>query len=204
MSSTTRTSHNLTQRERIAQLISLVFHPFIVAPFALVLVTKLDGSSWVSALAWSAVCAMLVILPALLYMAYNLARKQYTDADISVREDRYGIYAFGTACMALCLAALFWLEAPKSLLKLLSGAFATIVVFALMTRFWTKVSVHVGLLSAATMAVAFQSLPLGALLGAITLLVGWSRWVLNRHSLAEMVAGWATSSLIIGLTLAFA
>lgn len=186
-----------------ARLISLVFHPFIIAPVAIVLVMKLDGISLVTALAWAAVCADLVIVPVLLYLAYNLARKQYTDADISVREDRYGIYAFGTACMVFCLAALFWLDAPRELLKLFSGGLVTIMVFGLMTRFWTKVSVHVGLLSAATTAVAFHSPPLGALLGAIMLLVAWSRWVLGRHSIEEVLVGWATSSLIIGLALAF-
>lgn len=186
-----------------ARLISLVFHPFIVSPAAIVLVMKLDGVSLAVALAWSAVCAGLVIVPVLLYLAYNLARKQYTDADISVREDRYGIYAFGTACMMFCLAALFWLDAPRELLKIFSGGLVTIIAFGLMTRFWTKVSVHVGLLSAATTAVAFHSLSLGAVLGAVVLLVAWSRWMLGRHTIAEMAIGWATSSLIIGLALAF-
>lgn len=185
-----------TRREQVARRVSMVFHPFIVAPLAIVLVLRLDGVSLWSALAWSAICAMLVVLPAVVYLTYKLARHQYTDADISVREHRYGMYAFGSVCMALCFLTLLWLEAPEPLLAILGAGLLTTITFGVMTRFWTKVSVHAGVVSMATVAVSFYSWWLGIIFALCAFAVSWSRLVLRRHTLGEILLGWMVACLL--------
>lgn len=177
------------KRVRLAKAISLALHPFLVAPVAIVLVLFLESDDLLAALWWATVCGILVVAPLVGYLSYKLARKQLTDADISVREERTGIYIFGTVCLVACLIILEWLNAPEMLLTLLLSGLAVVFVFALVTRFATKVSVHTGIMTAVAVASGFFSWPWAIALGAGTALVGWSRLVLKRHTPVEVISG---------------
>lgn len=185
ISSTTRRFDHL----KIAKLVSLVLHPFLVSPLAIVLLLYLDSGAFWPALGWALLCAAFVIGPALFYLQRKLRQKQYTDGDVSVREQRYSFYLFGGLCMTVCFAVLLGLGAPRLLIAVFIAALAAVSVSAVITRFWLKVSIHTGVMAGVTTMVAFYSIGLALLLVLSTLLVVWSRLILKRHIFSEAVLG---------------
>ncbi|MCP4707155.1 MAG: hypothetical protein GY869_00905 [Planctomycetes bacterium] len=186
---------NVSQQQ-VARLTSLALHPFLIAPLAIVLLLYLDTGNFLSALGWAGLCAAFVIGPALLFLRHKLTREDYTDADVSVQEHRAGFYVFGGASMVVCFGVLLWLGAPTLLITLFATAFLTLGIFAAVTRWWTKVSIHTGIMAGTMIATAFYSLPLAAVLTVATVLVAWSRLVLKRHTLNEVLLGYGLASYV--------
>ena len=174
---------------QIAQAVSFIFHPFLIAPLAIALVLYLSSGDFFAAFWWAALCTLLFTIPLVLFLVYKLARKELTDVDISVREQRHGFYLFGAACMLVCFGVLLWLKAPQVVLEIFIGGLLTVIIFALTTRFLTKISVHAGAMAAATVATAFYSWPWAIALAAATALVIWSRLTLKRHTSVEIISG---------------
>lgn len=174
---------------RLARLVSVLLHPFLVAPLAVVLLLWLGGTSLGQAWGWGALCAGVVVVPALAHLRHKLRHREYSDADVSVRQHRFGFYLFGTACMLVCYGLLLALNAPPALRAGFTAAVIACLLSTLANRFWTKVSVHVGTMGGITAAVACYSAPLGLLLGAGTLVVAWARLVTGQHTVTQALAG---------------
>lgn len=189
-------------KRQISLVISVILHPFVVGPMAMVLVLYLDSGNLRSALWYAAVCAALVIGPTFTYLLIQVVRQRFSNADVSIREQRHGLYIFGVTCMLICLGVLLWLDAPRVLVVLFLTGFGTIAAFAVITKLWTKVSIHAGTIAGTTAAVAFYSLPLAGLLALGTFLVSWSRLTLKRHTLFEVMLGLivATTVVVVGMT----
>lgn len=186
---TTSSATRRFDRIRIARLVSLVLHPFLVSPLSIVLVLYLDSGAFWSALGWAVLCAAFVVGPALVFLYWKLKHKHFSDADVSVSHQRHGFYIFGGACMIVCFAILLWLNAPPLLITSFLAALAAVIVSAVVTRFWTKVSIHSCAMTGVTTMVAFYSVPIALLLTIGTLLVIWSRLILKRHTLSEAILG---------------
>lgn len=176
-------------RIQIAQLISWVLHPFLVSPVSIVLILSLDGQGFWAALAWALLCAAFVVGPALIFLHRKLKQRQFSDSDVSIRDQRHGFYLFGAICMILCFAILLWLDAPQLLITSFLAALAAVIISAIVTRFWSKVSIHSGVMMGVTTMVVFYSILLALLFFFGTLLVIWSRLVLKRHTLSEAILG---------------
>lgn len=198
-----KATHKDEQTIRIARAISLAFHPFLVAPLAIALVLYLSSGDFFAAFWWAGLCTLLFTLPLVLFLVYKLARKELTDADVSVREQRHSFYVFGALCMVVCFVVLLWLKAPQVLIEMFIGGLLMVMAFAIVTRFLTKVSVHTGAMAAATVAVAFYSWPWAIVLAVASGLVIWSRLILKRHTSVEIVAGATISSTILFLAMLF-
>jgi hypothetical protein len=188
--------------QKVSKWVSVLLHPFIIAPVAVILVLYMDsGDIWL-ALRYAGLCAAIVIGPSLAFILVQLARRRYSDADVSIRSERHSLYIVGGLCMVACFGVLLWLGAPRLLMVLFITGFITIVLFAIITRVWLKLSIHAGTLASTAVVVAFYSLPLASFLALATLLVSWSRLTLRRHSLSETLAGLAlgTIAAVIGMS----
>jgi membrane-associated phospholipid phosphatase len=184
-------------KTKLARLASIAFHPFLVVPLAIILILYFETHSLPAALGWSLLVAALVILPSLLYLGYKLRKNDYSDFDISIREERHSYYLFGIAATLLGWSILAVMRAPRPLMVLFATCLTGIVTMGLITHYWLKVSIHVAVNAATAVSLAFYSLPLAGLWGAVTVLVGWSRVKLGRHTLREVVAGAGISAMII-------
>lgn len=187
----------LFDQVRLARLVSLVLHPFLVSPLSIVLILYLDQGNLWKALGWAALCAAFVVGPALLYLLQKLQAKKFTDADVSVREHRYGFYIFGGACMAACYAVLLWLNAPSVLIAGFTAALCALVIATVTNRLWTKVSIHTGAMAGVMAAAVFYSMPLAILLGLGALAVSWARLVTRRHTALQAVLGWVIAVVCV-------
>lgn len=186
----------------LARLLSQVFHPFVIVIPTMIIAIYATTFDWLAAIGWTALCVAFVIAPAILYIRRKLKRKEYTDADISVREHRFGIYAFAGVCELLCLAILVIFGAPKILIASFFAAILALVIGTLL-NIQTKVSAHMAAMGGCT-AVLFSLSPmLGVLMIAASIAVAWSRLYLNQHSLLQIILGWtiAVLSVIVVFTI---
>ncbi len=190
-------SRSSLDQVRLARLVSLILHPFLVSPLSIVLILYLDRGNLWEALGWAGLCAAFVVGPALLYLRQKMKAKKFTDADVSVREHRYGFYIFGGVCMAACYAVLLWLNAPTVLIAGFTAALCALVVASVTNRLWTKVSIHSGAMAGVMAAAIFYSLPLAIILGIGTLAVSWARLVTRRHTAIQAVLGWVIAIVCV-------
>ncbi len=188
--------------QQAARLLSLVLHPFLVAPVAIAGILWLDLGNLRAALGWAGLCAAMVVGPALLRLLRKLRRHEVGDADLSHREERFGQYGLGALCMVLCYAVLQLLQAPELLRLGFRAALLAVLAASLVNRFWTKVSIHAGVMAGVTLAMLPYHPPMAAALAAATLLVTWARLVLHQHTVPQVLLGWLLAALAVGVALA--
>ena len=183
----------------LARLFSWLFHPFIVISATLWYSIYATTHNESEAFQWAALAIALVILPAILFIATKLRRREYTDVDVSVRQHRFSLFFFAGICELLCLALLVELSAPRILVSLFVAALLILTAISL-TNSRTKVSVHAAASAGCAMVFFLLSPQLGLLGGLASLCVGWSRVDLGQHTFGQVVLGWtiaAASVLII-------
>lgn len=177
--------------------LSLLFHPFVISVLVLFLVQLLSGYPVVVALGWTALSFAIVILPLLTFLLIRVRAGRYQDMDVSIREDRHLLYGFSGISFILLIALLALLQAPLIVQRSLQAALLAVALGAVINRLATKLSLH-ALAMAGSSSILFSVSPLaGLILGVISLLVGWSRIYLRRHTLLEVVLGWLVGILAV-------
>lgn len=176
----------------LARLLSQIFHPFVIVIPTMIISIYATTSDWVAAVGWSALCVAFVIAPAILYIRRKLKRKEYTDADISVREHRFGIYAFAGVCELLCLATLLIFGAPKILIACFFAAILALLAGTLLNT-QTKISAHMAAMGGCAAVLFYVSPGLGILMVAASIVVGWARIYLKQHTLGQVILGWSVA-----------
>lgn len=173
-------------RRSFARWVSIIGHPF-----ALLLLYVVAGVSvylpWQEAAFATAIVFFVAILPLTFYLQRQV-KAGVTNFDVSAQELRGPIYGLSLG-LGLMLAALFyWLGAPLNLLGALLVGVAMVVVASLV-NLKLKVSLHSAF--AVWVAVGLWRLHprLGLALGALAVLVVWSRLELSRHTRSELVVG---------------
>lgn len=175
--------------------LSRAFHPFIVSVATLWLAMKLNVYDWLTSTVWTLLSFAVVILPALLFILVRVRQGRYKDIDVSIREDRPVLYAIGGSCMILSIILLAVFQAPVIAQKTLQAGFISIVIGSIVNKFVNKVSLHVLTVAGCAVVLFFVSPIAGTALGIVSLLIGWSRLHLSRHTLPEVVWGW-----LVGVT----
>ena len=182
-----------------AMWLSRVFHPFIISVSVLFIAQLFQGYAWFGAAAWTALCFMVVIVPVLLFILLRVRSGRYQDADVSVREDRYLLYALAGGCFILLVALLAFLQAPTIVQQTLQAALFAVAVGALFNRYVNKLSLHTLTVAGCAAVFLFVRPSAGITLGLVSLLVGWSRVYLTRHTLAEVIWGWVVGVLCVAI-----
>lgn len=182
-------------RKRIASLVSHIFNPFLIGLVLIILTSFGATTGAINAIKWSLILAATTILPAFLFVLFLISRNRLDSIFADVRKQRTQIYAAAIVLACMSCIVLFLLSGPLMLRTLAITGLAASVVFLVVNLFW-KVSVHTAFITAAVTV-------LYVLYGAISLvsvtlifLVGWARLELERHSLAQAVAGTLLSVLI--------
>lgn len=180
---------------RMAQLISFIFNPLLVLIFLPLFLVYKTTNNFNLALFWTGY-SLLFILAIAAFIFIGVRKKIFSNWDVSVRNQRSLLFSVFLVLGVIYLLGLFIMHAPYVLfviiLSLLSGV---IMVSIINTKI--KVSLHV-----ATISALFLGLVLGyggyfTLLLLIIPLVGWSRIKIDRHTLAEVISGWITGSLLL-------
>lgn len=181
-------------RKRIAQFISTIGHPLISIPTFVLIVMfsfeKTEKASFVSFLIIGG-----VIFPMVIWMLIQTRQGKYSNFDVSVRNERKSLFVFTLPLLAIVTIILFATHQSKSLCLSVFFAFLLALVSHLV-NFYIKSSLHVSL----TIYLAAMVFPLNNILGIIlflfSILIGWSRIELKRHTRIEVVVGGIIGAVI--------
>lgn len=186
-----------TVRQRVAWWISVVAHPFVLIPLLVGYVTARLLPPGRAALVVGLVVAG-AVLPMLWIISRRVRSGAWTNYDVSVREQRVGMYPAALAIAGATSLVLLWTRAPRPVLLGTVGSLALIAAAAVV-NLRLKVSLHTGFAAFAAVSLLPDRI-LSAALALVTLAVAWSRLELRRHSLAE-VAGGALLGAAVGAAL---
>lgn len=170
---------------RVAFWLSIVGHPFVVVP-AMLLAVALDSLPLPRALEVVLMTVALTTGPVAWHIARQVGRRQYADFDVSVRAERGSFLPVALAVGVIGGGTLWLLDAPAFVLRGVLASVGMLVVAGALHR-WAKVSLHA--LFASFCAVILYALSAALGLAAFALGVGWSRVVLARHTLVEVLVG---------------
>jgi hypothetical protein len=98
--------------KQAAVWLSRVFHPFVASVVTLWLAMILGGHGWLESTLWTLLSFAIVILPSLTFILARVRSGRYQDIDVSIRKDRYTLYALGGGCLVLIIVLLALLQAP--------------------------------------------------------------------------------------------
>jgi hypothetical protein len=186
--------------DRLAEGISNIFHPFVVAIPTMIIAMVRQGAGLWPSLFWTvlAVCVVIVPLSFLVYVGVRSGR--YHDASLSLREQRHGLYATAALLFALLLVILIWGKAPQVLLACLLSALAATMIASFINRQFTKLSLHSVGMAGYTTVLLLTAPALGIAMALFAPLVGWARIRLNHHTPLQIVIGWSVSAICVLLT----
>ena len=175
--------------------LSRVFHPLFVAPLSLFAVQRLSGYTSAAATLWTVLAFSVTLLPIFVFVLRRVRTGRYKDADVSTREDRHLLYLLAALSLVALIAALAFLPAPPILRLATVAALAAIVAGAVVN--WTvhKVSLHVLTLTTCGTLLLFLSPQLGSGLLLVSGGVAWARVYLRRHSVPDVLWGFAVGVL---------
>lgn len=170
---------------RVARVLSAALHPFVVGPLTAALATR----DW----RWTATLAATTVLPLTILLIRRTRRGEWSDFDVSNREQRPGLYYAALPALTVTALLVWWLDAPPWFLRSLL-AIAFLFAAGLLGNRFLKISLHMMFGAFCLVILArlypwslFLTLPLLASLA-------WSRWRLERHTPAEIAVG-----LLLGL-----
>lgn len=178
----------MVNRQALARLLSILGHPALLMPLAVVGSAFARGAPapvlQAAALASAAVAAGVGV-----YSLRQVRAGRWQHMDASVPRERGQLNRFLVLLLAGMAAMLWWSGQPPVVAAGL-GIGAGVVALAHLVRWWLKVSLHAAF-GAFAAGLAWPGLLAMVVLALLAVGVGWSRLVLNRHTRAEVLLGLA-------------
>ena len=185
---------------RIAHFLSNIFSPVAISVPLVFLIAFYHAPSIVTALLYALLVLLFLTLGPTIYILVGVRLGRFTDADVSVRSQRFGPFLFGIISAFIGLAILVFMHGPKNLQTLLLITVVSGIVMLIITMWW-KISMHASSLAGAvTLLTAFYG-PFMLFVFVPLIAVCWSRVVLHRHTVGQVVAGSLVSIALTSLVL---
>jgi membrane-associated phospholipid phosphatase len=189
--------------ESTAKVISAIFHPLIIPAVAFYLLLFGDAVERFSdTLLYYGIALIFSVLFIPGYIWWLKRRGRVESMDIKVREQRLNPLLVGAASYFLGFMVLLALGAPAIVQGLMFCYATNTLLVVLITRWW-KVSVHTTAIGGPIAALFFQFGSVVAPLLVLVPLVGGSRVVLRRHTVAQVLVGAIIGLGLTALQLAF-
>ena len=188
-----------TRRMRIARYVSYILAPATISLPFILLVAFYQAQDKLSALIYACITLFFLSVGPLLYIIIGVRLGKLSDIDVSRRTQRVGPFIFGIVSVMIGWFVLSLTNGPRNLQTvMIITAFSGIIMMVI--TFWWKISMHASSLGGvATMLTALYGavmLPLFVLL----VLVSWSRVVLRRHTVPQVIAG-SLAGIVLSLVI---
>ena len=183
-------------KKRIAQIVSVAGHPLLTIPLyaAFVLFTFENVKT---AFFNSALIIGCIFIPLILRLFLKSRNGSYTNFDVSDRKQRKSMFFFIIPLLSIVTAIVFITGQSRNLC--LSLLFALVLVaISQLVNLYIKSSMHVSFHIYLSFLVMTLNYRIGIIVLLIAVPIAWSRMVLGRHTLKEVVYGG-----VIGLTVGF-
>ena len=190
------TQSKASQADRMAEVVSYIFHPLVVViPTLVIAMVQLGSIIW-EAIFWTVLSIAIVNLPMALLLFWGVRSGKYSDASVSVREKRTSIYAVGGTCLVILLAVLIIGKAPVVIIAcLLSAVIATALGYWI--NRYTKLSLHSAAMAGCTAVLLWTAPLIGVVMAIFAPLVGWARIRLKHHTPVQILIGWTVSMICV-------
>ena len=187
---------NASQADRIARLVSHIFHPLVVViPTLVIAMIRLGSTIW-EAIFWTVLSIAIVNLPMALLLFWGVRSGKYSDASVSIGEQRTSIYAVGGICLVILLAVLIIGKAPVIIIACLVSAVIATVLGYVINRY-TKLSLHSAAMAGCTAVLLWTAPLIGIIMAVCAPLVGWARIRLKHHTPVQILIGWMVSMICV-------
>lgn len=188
-------------KQTIAKCISFCGHPLLTIPL-FVTITMFATEDIRKAALVTFLIVGCIFVPLFIWLYVKSKNGTTTNFDVSDRKQRKSLFVFILPVMMLVTIILYFSGQSKTVC--LSVFFGLVITFvSQLVNLRIKSSLHVSM----TVYLAFLIMPLSYVAGVIVLLIsmliGWSRIVLGRHTLKEVLWGGGIG-LTIGLIMFFA
>jgi hypothetical protein len=173
---------------RIAKIISAIGHPLLTISL-FVMITLFHFGTFENALLISALIIGGLIIP----VSYNMYRKSksgaYTNFDVSDKTQRQRWYLLPIVLLTGLTVILYLTHQPLSLCFGMLCGLLLLISCGFMNQY-LKVSLHTAY-SFYIVVLAWQivSVRISIVFILFAIIIAWSRWVLKRHSIWELVLG---------------
>lgn len=187
---------NTSKADRMAEIISYIFHPLlIVVPTLVIAMVQLGSTVW-EAIFWTVLSIAIVNLPMALLLFWGVRSGKYSDASVSIREQRTSIYAVGGTCLVILLAVLIIGKAPVVIIACLVSAVLATALGYWINRY-TKLSLHSAAMAGCTAVLLWTAPLIGVVMAIFAPLVGWARIRLKHHTPVQILIGWMVSMVCV-------
>jgi hypothetical protein len=189
----------VNKRIQMARWISIIGHPFT---FVVLLVStaswNLHGSHRAIRTTCIVIGAVLIPLGLFIWNRYSTGRWQTVDA--SAPEDRPALY---TVSFALLIPLGFYFLYGERAAEMMRGfaAVAILIGVAAALNRWIKLSAHLTMATFAAVIITRLVPNFGWALIAFLPTLGWSRLILSRHSISEVIGGFLLGLAVASFTL---
>lgn len=181
---------------RVAQVISFFAQaPFISVPVFILLCMQADSVS--DAVLFSAVSIFFATVVPIIAVVIVSKRTGNEDGDIVRKEDRMVPLAIGIASYLAGTVILYLMDSPRIVWVAMLCYCVNTAVIMLITTKW-KISIHaIGCVGPA-MALAYVFGWVGGLLIILLPIVVWCRYILRKHTPAQLAAGALLGFILTG------
>ena len=185
-----------SQADRFAELVSYIFHPLLIVIPTLVIAMVSLGNTLGQAIFWTVLSVVIVNLPMALLLFWGVRSGKYSDASVSIREQRTSIYAVGGTCLVILLAVLIIGKAPVVIIACLISAVIATALGYWINRY-TKLSLHSAAMAGCTAVLLWTAPLIGVIMAVFAPLVGWARIRLKHHTPVQILIGWMVSMVCV-------
>jgi len=174
-------------KQKTANFISTLGHPLFTIP-AFVAIVMFANEDFKKASFISFLIIGCIFVPVILRLFIKSKNGTYTNFDVSDRIQRKTMFIFIIPSLIIVTFVLFRTQQNHDLC--ISMLFASILVFiSQVVNLFIKSSLHVSLNIYLSFLVMTLNFKIGILLFLFTGLLGWSRIVLGRHTIKEVLVG---------------
>lgn len=172
---------------RSARLIAAILTPGNVVGALSVFVAVRHSPSVLAGFGWAVLTLLLVVGVPYFILFRALRSGRADDRQVVRRSQRPALMLAALSCVAVALAALALLGAPRQLITLVIALAAGLAVMTVVTLRW-KASMHLAV-AAGAVAICGLETPAGWISALLLPLIAWARWRDGRHSAAQLLAG---------------
>ncbi len=181
------------QKLLIARLISRVTEPLIWVPLMIWLVLRQVNLSAYERRVYYPVLLFFIFVIPFGYFIYLVSIKKVFDPDISERSNRVSLTLKSMVSFALAVFLTFFMA--RELFIITGAVFLSTLSLVLITTRW-KISFHSGLNTLAFCTVNYLYNWRLWWLFLLLIPIGWARLALQKHNLAQLIAGMLISAAI--------
>jgi membrane-associated phospholipid phosphatase len=185
----------LPRRLRVARLVGeLLSPPPVLAGLALVVAWD-SSPTPAMAILWGGIAAVSAsVLPYALILR-GVRRDQFTDRNISLRQQRIRFAGVAMASILTGLAVLAAFDAPAEMVAL-QASIAVGVACGWVITLWWKISIHAAIAAGAATVLLLVFGPALLVVWPLVALIAWSRVQVGDHTPAQVLAGVALGIVV--------